>query len=149
MKFEQSLYCLHRDLTRIWNADGRAKTNVLSYNEYEYLQNIEKLDGKKILDFSEEDSVGTHLSDLASEMQVSKASASVMVSKLEKKGLIRRFPCQFDARAQHIVLTDEGKHLSHQKQANYQEMSNKIKNLLDREDYQMLEEILAKVCQKL
>jgi len=46
------------------------------------------------------------MQDLAAVLGVKKASVSTAISKLERRGLVNRFPCKLDARAQHLVLTD-------------------------------------------
>lgn len=150
MSFDQSLHCLHRHLSRLWTADRKPnQLQLLSYNEYDYLKSLEKLDGGQIRNFSEDDAKGTHLSELANEMQVRKASASIMVGKLEKRELIRRFPCKQDARAQHIVLTESGKAALLQEQEVYLQMAEKVETLLDEEEFQALEKTLSKLCQQL
>lgn len=58
-----------------------------------------------------EDAHGQHLQDIVTALGVTKASASAMVGKLEGRGLVQRFQCQQDARAQHIILTGTGQAL--------------------------------------
>lgn len=79
----------------------------LSYSEFEYLSAVDA----QMQDAGDDDSHGQHLTEIVATMGVQKASASAMVIKLEKRGLVERVPCQFDARAQHILLTADGEKL--------------------------------------
>lgn len=93
---------LHRIAHRHWAA--QAATAGLSHSEFEYLRAIKEQERRKV----DRDDHGQHLQDVVAAMGVSKASASAMVVKLEERGLVRRVPCLMDARAQHILLTDDG-----------------------------------------
>ncbi len=79
----------------------------MTHSEFEYLRAIKDQEAKK----TDRDYHGQHLQDVVDEMGVRKASASAMVLKLEERGLVVRFPCQYDARAQHIMLTEQGQNL--------------------------------------
>ena len=79
----------------------------MTHSEYEYLRAIKDQEDEK----TDKDNHGQHLQDVVDEMGVRKASASAMVLKLEERGLVVRFPCQYDARAQHIMLTEQGQKL--------------------------------------
>jgi DNA-binding MarR family transcriptional regulator len=93
---------LHRIAHRHWAAGASAAG--LTHSEFEYLRAIGEQERHKV----DRDDHGQHLQDVVATMGVSKASASAMVVKLEERGLVRRVPCLMDARAQHILLTDEG-----------------------------------------
>jgi DNA-binding MarR family transcriptional regulator len=95
---------LHRQLARLWTATTH-RPGVLSLSEYEYLRAIERLDGAQV-STDDDDHHGQHMQDLAAVLGVKKASVSTAISKLERRGLVNRFPCKLDARAQHLVLTD-------------------------------------------
>jgi DNA-binding MarR family transcriptional regulator len=73
-------------------------------SEYEYLRAVERLDGAQVV-AHDHDPHGQHMQNLAAVLGVKKASVSTAVSKLEQRGLVDRFPCELDARAQHVVLT--------------------------------------------
>lgn len=79
----------------------------LSQSEYEYLRAIKDEEDRQY----DADDHGQHLQDVVQAMGVKKASASAMVVKLEDRGLVERVPCQYDARAQHILLTPQGNEL--------------------------------------
>ncbi|MEH6631532.1 MAG: MarR family winged helix-turn-helix transcriptional regulator [Halopseudomonas aestusnigri] len=89
--------------------------------------------------------MGHHLQDLVALLKVRKASASVAIAKLEKRGLICRFACQYDARAQHIVLTDKGKENLRAEEVIYEAATSRIKNILTPEELSVLESCLSKI----
>lgn len=95
----------HRQIQRAWSE--RAASAGVSQSEYEYLRAIKEQESRK----TDKNDHGQHLQDVVVAMGVRKASASAMVLKLENRGLVKRIPCQMDARAQHILLTAEGQAL--------------------------------------
>ncbi len=117
----------------------------LTYNEYEYLRAVDTLDGNTLSASPDDHADGHHVSEVASEMRVRKASASAMVQKLERRGFVHRVPCRYDARAQHIMLTDEGRALLAKAHAVYTRTAARMKKLLEPEQYRALERALAKV----
>ena len=147
MTLENSLIKLQRIISRTWNKRSiENKTNSLSYSEFEYLLCVHLAENEEFDPESTEHDDSTHLSALAAEMQVQKSSASIMVNKLEKRGLIYRVTCQYDARAQHILLTENGRKLFiHTQQAVYQELAETFKSVLEQDEYTQLESALAKI----
>ena len=103
MKIARIIEELHRVAHREWMRVGAALE--VSHSEFEYLRAI-KAEEAQGLDTAEPH--GQHLHNIVAAMGVSKASASTMVMKLEKRGLVDRVPCQFDARAQHILVSAKG-----------------------------------------
>lgn len=151
MSLEQSLDQLYRYLGGLWN-DPAKRPGKLSHSEYEYLRGIERLDGDKVAKTgSQRDAAGPHgdeghhLQDLVAVLGVNKASASVAVAKLEKKGLVQRFPCQFDARAQHIVLTPLARACLTQEEAVYREAVDRIEAALKPEEQAQFKMFLEKI----
>lgn len=114
----------HRQAHREWVKAGQNLN--LSHSEFEYLSAIRDQEIRKI----EKDEHCQHLQDVVSEMGVKKASASAMVVKLETRGLVERVDCQYDARAQHILLTKEGRDVLAMGQAVYQAAAEKLKPAL-------------------
>lgn len=102
MQLTRFLELIHRSAHRQWAR--HAGEAGLSYSEFEYLSAIRDQEARQT---SKEDH-GQHLQDVVEEMGVRKASASAMVVKLEARGWVHRVPCRYDARAQHILLTEEG-----------------------------------------
>ena len=102
MQLAKLIELIHRHAHRKWTALG---TNAgVTYSEFEYLSAIKDQEASK----TDLDDHGQHLQDVVENMGVRKASASAMVVKLEQRGWVRRVPCQYDARAQHILLTEAG-----------------------------------------
>lgn len=98
----KTLQKIHLLTQREWTR--AAKEDGLSLSEYDYLAAVQsEADRQRI-----EDHHGQHLQDIVEVLGVTKASASAMITKLEKQGLVERFQCRMDARAQHIVLTSDG-----------------------------------------
>lgn len=149
MSLAQSLDHLHRHLTRLW-ADAPARPDALTYSEREYLRAIERLDGDKVAKADapgggeDHGQQGHHLQDLVDILGVHKASASAAIAKLEKRGLVARFPCRYDARAQHIVLTERAKALLRDDTI-YAATAARIEQILTPEEFQSLTAALAKV----
>jgi DNA-binding MarR family transcriptional regulator len=149
---------LHRHLNRAW-ADSSDRPAILSYSEYEYLRAIERLDGAQIAraeaseDDSEDDETGGrhddhhghHLQDLVDILGVQKASASAAIAKLEKRGLVERFPCQFDARAQHVMLTNKARLNLRTEETVYTNIAAKLASKLDPRELNALTTALEKV----
>jgi DNA-binding MarR family transcriptional regulator len=94
---------LHRELARLWTIPT-SRPGALSLSEYEYLRAVERLGTTKAV-AQDDDHHGQHMQDLAAVLGVKKASVSAAVSKLERRGLVDRYTCEQDARAQHVVLT--------------------------------------------
>ena len=94
---------IHRQAHRQWAQAG--SPHGLTLSVFEYLRAIRAQERMK----TDRNDHGQHLQDVVVQMGVSKASASAMVLKLEEAGLVRRVPCQMDARAQHILLTEAGR----------------------------------------
>ncbi|SHF04380.1 MarR family protein [Microbulbifer donghaiensis] len=147
MSLDRSLMSLQRVLSQAWNrADGDDRYEVLSSNEFDYLLCVYLAEKGSDPDSAEHDD-SSHLSALAAEMQVQKSSASVMVNKLEKRGLIERVTCRFDARAQHILLTERGRELFlRTRESVYSTLASSIAERLEPDEYRTLEQILDKVC---
>lgn len=154
MCLARSLDQLHRYLARGW-ADGSARPGNLTYSEYEYLRAIERLDGAQIATMEasaapDADSHhGHHLQDLVAVLGVQKASASAAIAKLEKRGLVERFPCQMDARAQHVMLTNKARLQLRAEEAVYKDAATRIEKLLTPGELEALTSALAKIDDRL
>ena len=98
----KKLQKVHQSCHRAWAKSARDLG--LSFSEFEYLSAVqEQADLQRY-----EDKHGQHLQDIVDALGVTKASASTMIAKLEAQGLVTRFQCMMDARAQHIILTPQG-----------------------------------------
>ncbi|MFT4908406.1 MAG: DNA-binding MarR family transcriptional regulator [Oleispira sp.] len=148
MNLEDGLIKLQRIISRTWDIQTfESKENSLSYSEFEYMLCVHTAENIEFDPESIEHDDGTHLSALAAEMQVQKSSASLMVNKLEKRGLIYRATCQYDARAQHILLTEKGRKLFLSIQSSvYKNLAISFKQRLEDKEYEDFEKTLAKIC---
>lgn len=54
---------------------------------------------------------GANISKLASELCITRPSATIAVNKLEKKGYVKKVNCQDDGRVVYVVLTDKGREI--------------------------------------
>ena len=148
MNLEDSLIKLQRIISRTWDVQTfDNKENSLSYSEFEYLLCVHIAENLEFDPESTEHDDSTHLSALAAEMQVQKSSASLMVNKLERRELIYRATCQYDARAQHILLTEKGRKLFLCTQRSvFKNLAKSFKSLLEEEEYDNFEKTLSKIC---
>lgn len=117
-------------------AQGASRFMQLSFNEYDYLQTVQQLRQAR-------------LSDIASMMRVSKPSASNMITKLERRGLLKRAASPDDGRVVLVSLTDEGKTLMALDNEIFDRFTQRIKKQMKPTDYQTLERLLAQVCEQL
>ncbi|MGI9279961.1 MAG: MarR family winged helix-turn-helix transcriptional regulator [Endozoicomonas sp.] len=130
----QSMDFLERQLARMWRDSGEIElANQLSFNEYDYLKSVHELDSPR-------------LSDLAKQMNVSKPSATTMVQKLEKRGLIRRSPCPEDGRAFRLSITPMTLNILEKDKEIYSALINRISRTLPEKELNRLEQLLSKVC---
>ncbi len=148
MNLEGGLVNLQRMISRAWDLQVYdSKENSLSYSEFEYMLCVHTAEHAEFDPENTEHDDSTHLSALAAEMQVQKSSASLMVNKLEKRELIYRATCKYDARAQHILLTDKGRKLFLSIQSSvYNNLAKSFKEILGNEEYDNFEKILFKLC---
>lgn len=64
--------------------------------------------------------------DIEAEFQVSRATASNMLSVMERKGLIERLPVEHDARLKKLVLTEQGRAIMERADSDMREMEEKL-----------------------
>ncbi|WP_085899490.1 MarR family winged helix-turn-helix transcriptional regulator [Kiloniella majae] len=150
MSLTNSLDQFHRYLTCLWT-DISERPNALTCSEYGYLRAIERLDGEKLANADEgegcghSDGHGHHLQDIVELLKIKKASASVAITKLEKRGLIQRFQCQHDARAQHIVLTEKAREYLREEEAVYEASAIDIAKVLTVDELEAFKTCLLKI----
>ena len=137
LSLEESFALIERHLNKQWRSDVQAQTvQQMSFNEFDYLQAVDELQKPR-------------LSDLAEHMQVSKASASNMVSKLEKRELLRRTPSADDKRSVLLELTIQSQEILNLDNRIYQQVAGKIKSQMSSEDYTNLKRLLSLACQNI
>ncbi len=125
---------LERQLARMWRDSGQIElANQLSFNEYDYLKCVHELKSPR-------------LSDLAKQMNVSRPSATTMVQKLEKRGLVKRSPCPEDGRAFRLSITPKTLNILEKDREIYSALNNRIRKALPENELSRLEKLLSKVC---
>lgn len=104
----------------------------ITYNLFLYLRKINSLGNPTI-------------SELAKAMEVSKPSASNMVSKMAEKGLLKTKAFPKDGRVCLLELTDKGKKVVEIENWADMRFFEKIRKILDEEELEVLERIIEKI----
>lgn len=134
MQLDKSLEELELHLWRKWrDHDQMQHSDSLTFNELDYLGYIDK---HKTL----------RLTDLANGLGITKASASAMISKLERRGLIIRNGDERDGRITQLTLSPQGEKIKENELVLYKKAAVLLQGSMTSEDYACLEELLAKAC---
>ncbi|MDL5028359.1 MarR family winged helix-turn-helix transcriptional regulator [Vibrio gigantis] len=129
----QNLEKIERFASKIWRTQVNEEPICqLSFNEYDYL---------KVIQASPEP---IRLTDLAIEMQVTKPSATTMVQRLERKGLVERKASLEDARSKLVVLTNKAEVGLEEESKIYQVMAQILESRLSEQESQQLNLLLNK-----
>ncbi|HBB29481.1 MAG TPA: MarR family transcriptional regulator [Clostridiales bacterium] len=81
---------------------------------------------------------GVTISQVASELCITRPSATIAVNKLEKKGYVRKFNCQEDGRVVYVVLTDKGREIDAIHMQYHKDMVNEVSKELDEDQIKYL-----------
>ncbi|MEZ9437523.1 MarR family winged helix-turn-helix transcriptional regulator [Vibrio atlanticus] len=129
----QNLEKIERFASKIWRTQvNEDPICQLSFNEYDYL---------KVIQSSPEP---IRLTDLAIEMQVTKPSATTMVQRLDRKGLVERKVSLEDARSKLVVLTSKAEVGLEEESKIYQVMAQILESRLSEQESQQLNLLLNK-----
>ncbi|MEG3692410.1 MarR family winged helix-turn-helix transcriptional regulator [Vibrio coralliirubri] len=129
----QNLEKIERFASKIWRTQvNEDPICQLSFNEYDYL---------KVIQSSPEP---IRLTDLAIEMQVTKPSATTMVQRLERKGLVERKASLEDARSKLVVLTSKAEVGLEEESKIYQVMAQILESRLSEQESHQLNLLLNK-----
>lgn len=129
----QNLEKIERFASKVWRTQvNEDPICQLSFNEYDYL---------KVIQASPEP---IRLTDLAIEMQVTKPSATTMVQRLERKGLVERKASQEDARSKLVVLTHKAELGLEEESKIYQVMAQILESRLSEQESKQLNQLLDK-----
>lgn len=135
MELTESLKWLQWHMWDLWRESARRSGSMdLTNSEFDYLYAL----------ISRRE--GMRLTELAACMKVSKASASAMVSKLERRGYIRRVPCPNDGRAVRLQATKKAAALEKEELDIYAAMARTLSAELDDAELAQLSRLLAKAC---
>lgn len=136
MSLERNLIELERFCAKAWRVYAQEDPLAhLSFNEYDYL---------KVIQASSEP---IRLTDLAIEMKVTKPSATTMVQRLERKGLVERKASFEDARSKLVVLTSKAEVGLEEESKIYQVMAQILESRLSEQESQQLNLLLNKALQ--
>lgn len=135
MSLQASLIELERFMAKEWRqyAQNDDPFCQLSFNEFDYLRVIQHADEP------------IRITDLAKEMLVSKPSASNMVVRLEKKGLVQRIACPEDARAKRVILTEKAQNDMAADDRIHFEISRKLEQKVSEQELSQLVRVLEKM----
>ena len=129
----QNLEKIERFASKVWRTQvNEDPICQLSFNEYDYL---------KVIQASPE---SIRLTDLAVEMQVTKPSATTMVQRLERKGLVERKASLEDARSKLVVLTHKAELGLEEESKIYQMMAQILESRLSDQESTQLNQLLDK-----
>lgn len=87
--------------------------------------------------------------DLEAEFKVSRATASNMLSVMERKGLICRVPVEHDARLKQLVLTERGRAIMERAEEDVRQMERSLLMGLSEEEISNLKGTLDKMLRNL
>lgn len=133
MTLETNLIELERFCAKAWRVYAKEDPlSSLSFNEFDYLRVIQ--------DYPE----GIRITDLAEEMKVTKPSASNMVARLQKKGLVQRVACHEDGRSKRVTLTAQVIQDLSLEQVVYKSIADTMKQKLSCEEAIQLAYLLEK-----
>jgi DNA-binding MarR family transcriptional regulator len=104
----------------------------ISLNAYLYLRKIYSLGNPT-------------MSELAKAMEVSKPSSSNMVSKMAEKGLVETRASPKDGRVCLLELTDKGRKVIEIENGADMKFFEKVREILDEEELEVLEKIFGKI----
>ncbi|MGA9189801.1 MAG: MarR family transcriptional regulator [Methanosarcina sp.] len=114
--------------------------------EYEFSEEYSDITSNIFMYLRKINSLGNPtISELAKAMEVSKPSASNMVSKMAEKGLLKTKASPKDGRVCLLELTDKGKKVVEIETWADMKFFEKIREILDEEEFEVLERIFEKI----
>jgi len=94
---------------------------------------------------SEKEKKKVNITEIANELKISKSAASQSVSKLEKKGFVKRKINLFDKKINNISLTANAMKEYENKSKKHSEIIDKVTSKMGEEDSQELSRLLEKL----
>jgi len=110
---------------------SKTSLNHFTLNHYLYLHAIDELDQPS-------------LSDIASHLEISKPSTTVMINKFMKEGLVDKIPSLQDRRQVYIELTDLGLKVIHLERDAFISNMNQVLDRLTEEEQGLMLQLLEK-----
>ncbi|MBA2840982.1 DNA-binding MarR family transcriptional regulator [Methanococcus maripaludis] len=115
---------------------SQEELSELTLSDRDYIKIIYQLKNPKI-------------SEIAEKMGYTKTSVTIMVTKLEKKGYMKRIKSKTDKREISVQLTKKGLFLFRWKEQMYNETLKEIKEVLSDEELENLDILLEKIGKKI
>lgn len=88
---------------------------------------------------------GVTISNIASELCITRPSATIAVNKLEKKGYVEKIDCKEDGRVVYVILTDKGREIDDIHRQYHRDMVNEISKELNENERKHLVEGIRKL----
>ena len=85
------------------------------------------------------------MAKLGDQILVTGGSVTYVVDKLEKRGLVRRDPCQHDRRIIYAVLTESGTHVMQDEFPKHAAKITSIMSVLNQEEQESVRELLKRL----
>ncbi|WP_196221450.1 MarR family winged helix-turn-helix transcriptional regulator [Sansalvadorimonas verongulae] len=118
-------------MSKVWRTmDSPPDAQALTCNEYDYLKTVQILGNPR-------------LSEIAEDLSVKKPSATSMIMRLEKQGMVQRSPCPEDRRASRISLTEKSQELLRHDDVFYASFADQIRHKLSEKDCNELTRLLT------
>ena len=99
----------------------------------------------KVLSESEKQNIKMNVTELANELKMSKSAVSQLVSKLEKKGFVKRKINLIDKKINYLTITDIARENYQNNRGKYNEIVNKVVSEMGEVDSKELSRLLKKL----
>ena len=99
----------------------------------------------KVLCESEKENKKMNITELSSSLKMSKSAVSQLISKLEKKGFIKRKINLFDKKVNYLSVTNEAREKCEISQRKYSEAVHQVVDKMGEKDSQELSRLLEKL----
>jgi len=125
----------YRNILRLEEESLKAISDTsLSINEMHLIECVGK--GKE---------EGANISKLASELCITRPSATIAVNKLEKKGYVKKVDCQDDGRVVYVVLTDKGREIDDIHKLYHRDMVDAVSKELSENEREYIIDVIHKL----
>lgn len=88
---------------------------------------------------------GANISKIASELCITRPSATIAVNKLEKKGYVKKVSSSDDGRVVYVVLTDKGREINDIHSQYHRDMVNAISEELSENERKYIIDVIHKL----
>jgi len=125
----------YRNILRLEEASLKSISDTsLSINEMHLIECVGKGEDK-----------GVTISNVATELCITRPSATIAVNKLEKKGYVQKINCQEDGRVVYVTLTEKGQEIDVIHEQYHKNMVNEISKELNENERKYLVEGIKKL----